>query len=165
MSDSQLLWGNEFLKFKNGSDVNHNFKFSAMQIKHNEAPPHFNQAVKTYPIHPFPGRVSPQHWPPRSPDFNALEFYMQTRMKNIVYQLEMHWSVAFWILHHAQSKILMKWCNQHAWFTEKKQNVYWGWGWSFRATVVHLGMKILCKFLFNYVEFLITKCNLSPDSL
>lgn len=53
------------------------------------APPHFSLAVRDHLNETFPhrwtGRGSEFQWPPRSPDFNPLDFYVWGYMKSMVY--------------------------------------------------------------------------------
>lgn len=53
------------------------------------APPHFSLQVRNYLNEVFPnrwiGRGSQFPWPPRSPDFNPMDFYVWGYMKSLVY--------------------------------------------------------------------------------
>lgn len=61
-----------------------------MWFLHDGAPPHFSRPVRAYLDAVFPnhwiGRGSVFAWPPRSPDFNPLDFCIWSLLKDIVYK-------------------------------------------------------------------------------
>lgn len=60
-----------------------------MWFMHDGAPPHFSIAVRQFLNNAYPnrwiGRGGPVACPPRSPDFNPLDFYLWGHLKNLVY--------------------------------------------------------------------------------
>lgn len=61
-----------------------------MWFQNDGAPPHFHRDVRNHLTRTFGHRViarGAQHpWPPRSPDFNSLDFFLWGKVKNDVYQ-------------------------------------------------------------------------------
>lgn len=64
------------------------------------APPHFRLGVRNYLNNQFPhrwiGRGSEFPWPPRSPDYNPLDFYFWGHMKCLVYAQEINTVQDLW---------------------------------------------------------------------
>lgn len=60
-----------------------------MWFMHDGAPPHFALIVREFLNNRFAnrwiGRGGPQHWPPRSPDINPLDFFFWGYLKSLVY--------------------------------------------------------------------------------
>lgn len=60
-----------------------------MWFMHDGAPPHFSLQVREHLNNVFQnkwiGRGGPIPWPPRSPDFNPLDFFLWGHLKNLVY--------------------------------------------------------------------------------
>lgn len=57
-------------------------------FQHDGAPPHYSTNVRTYLTHTFErwiGRGSDTLWPPRSPDFNPLDYFLWGHIKHQVY--------------------------------------------------------------------------------
>ena len=61
-----------------------------MCFQHDEAPAHITRDVRQYLNEKFGnrwiGRYGPVTWPPRSPDFTPLDFYLWGHMKTLVYE-------------------------------------------------------------------------------
>jgi hypothetical protein len=64
------------------------------------APPHFSLAVRNHLNDVFPqrwiGRGSDFQWPPRSPEYNPLDFYFWGHMKSLVYANEINTRDELW---------------------------------------------------------------------
>jgi hypothetical protein len=77
------------------------------------APPHFTHQVRTYLNQHFPerwiGRGSIFPWPPRSPDFNPLDFGVWGTMKEIVYKNTINTRVQLWQEISNASTFLIQW--------------------------------------------------------
>lgn len=63
-----------------------------MWFMHDGAPPHFGVTVRSYLNQQYPnkwigrGDDAPVSWPPRSPDFNPLDYFLWGHLKSIVYK-------------------------------------------------------------------------------
>jgi hypothetical protein len=59
-------------------------------FQHNGALPHFSRGVCGILDQQYPdrwiGRGGPRHWPPRSPDLNALDFFLWGHVNNVIYR-------------------------------------------------------------------------------
>src|SRR5678816_129152 len=62
---------------------------SKMYFMHNGAPAHFSLVPRNYLNTVYPrrwiGRGGTEPWPPRSPDLNALDFFLWGHLKHLVY--------------------------------------------------------------------------------
>lgn len=62
-----------------------------MYFQHDGAPPHFRNIVRNFLNDNFPnmwiGRNGTHHWPPRSPDFNPVDYYLWGHLKAKVYDV------------------------------------------------------------------------------
>lgn len=60
-----------------------------MWFQHDDAPPHYERNVRTYLDQIFLNRwigcERPMFWPPRSPDFSSINFYLWGFTKNAIY--------------------------------------------------------------------------------
>lgn len=88
------LNGQSYLFFLQNTlaDILHAFMLdirSRMWFMQDGAPPHFSIEVRNYLDETFPrrwiGRGSEFAWPPRSPDYNPLDYYVWGHMKSLVY--------------------------------------------------------------------------------
>ena len=61
-----------------------------MYFQNDGAPPHYTRHVREYLNEFFSnrwlGRGGPVAWPPRSPDFTPLDYYLWDHMKTLVYE-------------------------------------------------------------------------------
>lgn len=86
--------GNDYLQFLQNNlpelleDIPLNVRQNAW-FMHDGAPPHFARNVRHHLDRVFEdrwiGRGGPASWPPRSPDFNPLDFYLWGNFKSLVY--------------------------------------------------------------------------------
>jgi len=75
---------------------------SQMYFQHDGAPPHYTWHVREHLNESFLnrwlGRGGPIAWPPRSPDFTPLDYYLWGHMKTLVYESKVNSRTA--LRHH-----------------------------------------------------------------